>query len=1080
MRELRPLVLACLLCCLGAAVAAELPASVATPKADGVFSIAEAEVQMAASGENLVRVANGQWTGVKSAPGRGGLDLSGKLKINGVEGQVTEKIVPLSADSFRVECRYDFAKPTPLTLCCAEVFVPADGKVRARVDGDDLPLPEKFRGLHLLNRKGAKEVRLLLSEGKVLTVRGADFDLAVQDNRQFVNNDTLSFRFHFDPKEGRLAHAALALDFSVIDTPAAMVDLAAVANRGFAYDGKNGWTDQDKDNDLRAFKEREVRAGGLRFAVVDPERNHGNAAVVLGSKQRAVFPHSVTVPLPPMDDAQALNLLHASAWTPYKGAPLGVIRVAYADGSEQTINVAARQDCADWWNPENVGNAHVVWRAENASSSVGLYASSFPLEKDGAVSMTLEAAAPGNALWMIVGATLTADPIHFPAVVERDVAIAPGREWAPLEFSREVVPGSPLDFSWASQNLAPAGKLGRIIPQGGRLVFEKAPQQRVKLFGANLCFTANFLEKGEVDKLIPRLKRLGYNAMRIHHHDSELLDRSAPDTLTLDPQKLDRLDYLFAKLKENGFYVTTSLYVNRVFKRGDAIPECTSFREGQMKTLLPISKAALDNWKEFARRFLGHKNPYTGMTLGEDPALFLLTLVNEDNLASHWSDNPAAAKRYADAFAAWAGARGVQGAKADHSDRHFRQFLDELEGACHAEQIRFCKEELKVAALITSLNWQNDVPLTLMRERFDLVDNHAYFDHPSFPERPWRLPYAYRQRCAIEQLATVPRAIMPARVFGKPFAVTEFNYCSPNLYRAESGALIGAYAALQDWDALFRFAWSHNAQDVVALHGLAGFDAANDPLAQLLDRVAIAMFVRGDVAPAKGKVAFQVPRDFYAGDDPFNFPDAFTRLGLVAQIGALPGDAPLPAGAAALAPGQAHDPAAAPALREAWQRALTGRAASDTGELSLDAQGKTFAVSAPRCLSVTLPGGALRAGALEVEGATGFQSITAISLDGAPVEGSASVLLLHLTNVMNTGTVMGNPRWTLMRDNGRLPALVKNEAATVSIVTGQPFTVTALKLDGSPAGKVSGKYASGKFTFPVATAQGTMVYHLTR
>ncbi|MBP5234019.1 MAG: hypothetical protein J6333_11510, partial [Planctomycetes bacterium] len=895
MRKLRHLLIACVLCCFGVAVAAEMPAGVKVEK-NGTFTVAEAKVQLKIYGENWARTTNAQWSDVKSAPGRGGLDLSAKLKVNGVEGTVKEKLTPVAANAFRLECQYDFVKETQMNICCASIFLPAEGKAQARIDGKDFPLPAKFEKLTLLNRKGVKEVRLLLSEGKVLTARGEALDITIQDNRQFPNNDTITVRFHFTPKNGKQSRAALALDFSVADTPSAVVDLAAAANRGFVYDGKRGWTDQGKENDLRAFKEREVRAGGLRFAVLDPGRHGGNAAVVLGGQERSAFPHSVKIPLPALEGARALNLLHACAWPPAKGATLGTIRVAYADGSEQAIAVASREDCNNWWDPEGAQNANVVWRAENASSAIGLYASSFPLEKKDAVSMTLDMNGAPNAMWMVVGATLTADPVYFSPLVDRDVVIAAGREWAPLEFSREVVPGSPLDFSWSSQGMAPAGKLGRIIPKGGSLVFEKAPNQRVKLFGANLCFTASYLDKAEVDKLIPRLKRLGYNTMRIHHHDTEILDRSAPDTLTFNPEKLDRLDYLFAKLKENGFYVTTDLYTNRVFKQGDNIPECTSFRERQMKTLVPISQAALANWKEFARRFMGHKNPYTGMTWGEDPALFLLNLVNEENLNTCWAANPAAAKLYRDAFAKWAEKRGVKNAKADNSDRRFRQFLDEIEGACHAEQIRFCKEELKVAALITSLNWQNDVPLALMRERFDVVDNHSYFDHPSFPERPWQLPYGYRQRCAIDQLAAVPRSMMPTRIFGKPFTVTEFNYCSPNLYRAEGGALIGAYAALQDWDVLYRFAWSHSAEGIVKPQGISGFDAVNDPLAQLLDRVSIAMFVRGDVAPAKEKIAFKVPRDFHAGDTPFNYPDGFTRLGLIAQIGSLPEGAPVPAG----------------------------------------------------------------------------------------------------------------------------------------------------------------------------------------
>ena len=71
MRKLRHLLIACVLCCFGVAVAAEMPAGVKVEK-NGTFTVAEAKVQLKIYGENWARTTNAQWSDVKSAPGRGG------------------------------------------------------------------------------------------------------------------------------------------------------------------------------------------------------------------------------------------------------------------------------------------------------------------------------------------------------------------------------------------------------------------------------------------------------------------------------------------------------------------------------------------------------------------------------------------------------------------------------------------------------------------------------------------------------------------------------------------------------------------------------------------------------------------------------------------------------------------------------------------------------------------------------------------------------------------------------------------------------------------------------------------------
>ena len=103
-----------------------------------------------------------------------------------------------------------------------------------------------------------------------------------------------------------------------------------------------------------------------------------------------------------------------------------------------------------------------------------------------------------------------------------------------------------------------------------------------------------------------------------------------------------------------------------------------------------------------------------------------------------------------------------------HAGGLFIEFLNDLQIRCIEEQKRFLKEELKLTALITDLNMHSKYTLIGVREHLDFVDNHQYWDHPSFPVRQWGMPYLFSNMSSISRLAQNPRYLMPARIFGKP------------------------------------------------------------------------------------------------------------------------------------------------------------------------------------------------------------------------------------------------------------------------------------------------------------------------
>ncbi len=1048
----------------GSLGAATLPETVQFQE-NGTFRVGPAEFEIQHFNSDWKVWQSTRWTERQSTLNSDGLELTATVDAPKVKGRVTETITPVDARSFRVQTQLEFPVATELKSVHHAIILPATFTGRIQVDGKELKLPATPQKNIAIFRGDAKKVEFFFADGMTLTVEGS-FPLRIQDDRSF-QIPSFAFRFQFTPSDGQITKTAGELLFTVTLPAVTPVALADAANRGFADDpaGVRGWTGQGPGNDLRDLPSGMLKSGNLKFLIDD------RGGIVVGGKKFPGFESSRTLELP-VEDVGAVNLLHASAWTPAEnGSPVGELEVIYADGASERIPVLAGRDCGNWWGPYHMPNAYVAWRARNSESFVGLYASSFSLKQRNPRKIVFHST-PAT-MWMIAGVTLSDRVVGLP--VPGELTMAADADWVTLDFKRKITPGGPFDFS--SWNDAPAGKYGSVrTASDGTFHFENAPEKRVRFFGPNLVHSGNFLSHKDADELAGYFAAMGYNAVRFHHIDHEIQDRNAADSLTFDPAKLDALDYLFAKMKERGVYATIDLYSIRTPKAAEKID---GFNPGDsidvLKALLPFSSTWMNSWKEYARRFLTHKNPYTGLTWGEDPALYAVVLTNEEVNYNRWNLTPTLIELYTAKFNEYLKENNLPPSKVDTEDPVFAEFLHIVQGRVLDEQIRFIKEELKLSVPVTSLN--HIAPrqsLTRIREKFDIVAINGYWDHPQFPEKAFALPMRFSQESAIWDMGATPGIVLPVRIPGKPCIMTEFNYCKPNQYRAEGGPLIGAYAALQNWDGLNRFAWASRRERVEKVEHGYSWDAVNDPLDQLSERIAGFMFRRGDVAAANEIVAYPIPEKPFGKRDIALFPYEFRNLGLITGIGSASAERTLPNGASFKPNAEVH---------KAWEKAnQTGVAESVTGQLTLNSRQRTFAVNTPKTASVTLPSGKLSAGDLSVRNATTFQTVAASSLDEKPLSQSDSVLVFHLTDLVNTGMRTSGDRMMLYHW-GKAPMLLRRGSADIALRCDAPRKVVALNADGEAKGIVKSSYRDGVLSFKADTALypgGIMAYHLIR
>ncbi len=157
----------------------------------------------------------------------------------------------------------------------------------------------------------------------------------------------------------------------------------------------------------------------------------------------------------------------------------------------------------------------------------------------------------------------------------------------------------------------------------------------------------------------------------------------------------------------------------------------------------------------------------------------------------------------------------------------FCDFLVDIEAKYWDEMRLYLKDEIKVRQPVSGTQLQYGS--THAQAKMDYCDIHAYWNHPSFPGRPWDGNNWYlHNRALVNHLdKDILPALATSRVYDKPFTVSEYNHPYPNQYAAEGLPILAAFGAFQNWDGIFPFAYCHSKNTEPQMAG-SFFDTAGN------------------------------------------------------------------------------------------------------------------------------------------------------------------------------------------------------------------------------------------------------------
>ena len=668
-----------------------------------------------------------------------------------------------------------------------------------------------------------------------------------------------------------------------------------------------------------------------------------------------------------------------------------------------------------------------------------------------------------------------------------------GDDWVPLKYIKTPAAGGVLDFSSQPYIHRPAGKFGRVVARNGHFEFENLPGVPQRFYGVNLCNDANFPDHKTAVEMAERFSRMGYNCVRLHHHDRMLTGGKGPE---IDLEAAERMDYLVAEFIKRGIYIESDLFVSRGkldWKDLGVADSSKPWRRNyEAKTLFTIHPPAFSNWCAFARSWLTHRNPYTGRTYAEEPCWTGMSLVNEGRYVFPFEQTRELAP-FKKAWHDWISARRAEDPgcypgipvsyrypKVEYADMQnctlpqvCCDFAADMQRGFLKRARSFLVGELGFRAPLSNENNASDnVAISLARsDAYDYVEVHAYGGGQGRGEGPSKVCRVPNRNVFLPAHDRVTESSW-RRLVDKPFSITETSYGQPNPHRAGGYAKLGALAAFQDWGSIFHFAYAHGLKNFPegAFGGGTRFDIQQDPIKALADKIPFLLFLRRDLQPAPEGVALVLDEAALhpkSGVGAGSMPAWGTNFMWRCRVGSV-------------APGHAVHGVRTIPHQSGFDKVDPPFAPAPCKELSFDEALGVLKVDTTRTVVGVLSGGRLDTPRVVCDLGGNPATIVAAAVDGKELGRSGRILFMVLGDVQRLGEVYANESRTVMLKRGNNgKTVVRRMKVPVMLRLENPsaYEVYAVDTSGARLGKVPAIVKDGRLAFTANTefAPGTGV-----